>query len=274
MMRQITDWNAVYDNTPAIPDGASWPGRWVQPAQEFRDRMQAQGRARLGLSYGPAARNHFDLFLPETPPAGLVIFVHGGFWMGLDRSLWSHLAAGPLAHGYAVAIPDYTLCPNINIAGITQEIAAMIAVAADLVPGPIRLAGHSAGGQLVTRMVCEDGPLAAPVADRIAAVLSISGLHDLRPMRRIWRQETLRLSEAESWSESPALLSPRPGLRLICWVGACETSEFRRQNALLANIWQGLGAAIACVEEPDRHHFNIMDGLFDPSHPMTAALMA
>lgn len=273
MMPAIADWNAVYDNTAAIPDGSSWPGRWIQPAQEFRDQMAAQGRMQSGLAYGPAPRNRFDLFLPDRAAAGLVVFVHGGFWMGLDRSYWSHLAQGALAHGHAVAIPEYTLCPDIRISGITDEIGAAIAAAATVVPGPIRLAGHSAGGHLVTRMGCENGPLPTSVHARLAHVLSISGLHDLRPLRRTWRQESLRIDVAEAVTESPALQSPLPGLALTCWVGGAETSEFRRQSALLANIWRGLGVAIECVEEPDRHHFNVVDALADPDHPMVRRLI-
>ena len=84
----------------------------------------------------------------------------------------------------------------------------------------------------------------------------------------------LKLDEAEATSESPALLRPIEGVRLTCWVGAGERGEFIRQNALLANIWTGLGALTRVVEEADRHHFSIVDGLADPAHPMMRELLA
>lgn len=270
----ITDWDAVYDNTPMIPDGASWPERWVMPATQARAELDAAGRARLDLAYGPGARNKLDLFLPEGTPRGLVIFVHGGFWMALDKSFWSHLAAGPLAHGFAVAFPGYTLAPEARISAITREIGAAIALAAGQVPGPIHLTGHSAGGHLVTRMISHTTPLPPEVTARIARVVSISGLHDLRPMLPYWRNETLKLDPEEARAESPVLLSPLPGTELTCWVGAMETSEFLRQTALLANIWRGLGIATRWVEEPDRHHFNVVDGLALADHALTRALCA
>jgi hypothetical protein len=61
---------------------------------------------------------------------------------------------------------------------------------------------------------------------------------------------------------------------VTCWVGATERSEFLRQNALLANIWKGLGAETETVEEPNKHHFNILEGLADPYHPLVQALLS
>jgi hypothetical protein len=147
-------------------------------------------------------------------------------------------------------------------------------VAAGLVDGPIVLSGHSAGGHLASRMVCADAPLSPQVQARIRNVVSISGLHDLRPMMTTAMNATLRLDEEEALAESPALLRPLPGTRIVCWAGAAERAEFLRQSALLANVWAGLGATTASVEEPDRHHYSVIEGLEDASHPLTRTLLA
>lgn len=253
--------------------GDRWPAAWVEPARAARERLVAQGRARLDIAYGDAPRNRFDLFLPEGPAKGLVVFVHGGFWLRLDRRFWSHLAAGALAHGHAVAMPSYTLCPDIRIAGIVGEVGRAVEAAAGMVEGPVRLTGHSAGGHLVARMICAMSPLPAAVRARIANTVSISGIHDLRPLMATAMNDTLHLDMAEARAQSPALLEPMDGARLACWVGAAERSEFVRQNALLANAWTGLGATTLVVEEPDRHHFNVIDGLADPDHALTRTLL-
>src|SRR5690606_13517826 len=253
-----------YANAPNIPSGERWPAAWVEPARTYREAMAAAGLAKLDLAYGDRPRNRLDLFLPSGEPKGLVVFVHGGFWLRLDKSYWSHLARGAVDSGCAVAIPGYSLSPEVRIADITVEIGRAIAMAARLVSGPIRLVGHSAGGHLVTRMICTTSPLPEDIRSRIAVTLSISGLHDLRPLLRTAMNKTRQMDIAEAASESPALLEPLPGTRLICWAGAAERSEFLRQNALLANVWKGLEATTASVEEPDRHHFNVIDGLADP----------
>lgn len=271
--RHISDWDGAYTNGANIAGGDRWPGAWVKPAQAYRDALLAEGRAKLDIAYGDQPRNRFDLFLPETAAKGLVVFVHGGYWLALDKSFWSHLAAGPVASGYAVAMPSYTLCPEARISGIVKDIAAAISKAAHLVDGPVILTGHSAGGHLVARMVSASSPLDPAVAKRIRHVVSISGLHDLRPIMSTAMNGTLAIDEAEALAESPALLRPVDKARITCWVGGSERAEFLRQNALLANIWTGLGARTKAIVEPDRHHFNVIDGLADPDHGLTRALL-
>jgi arylformamidase len=270
----IADWDNAYANGANIAGSDRWPAAWAEPARAFRDSLAAEGRARLDIAYGDNPRNRLDLFLPNAPPRGLVVFVHGGYWKAFDKSFWSHLAAGAVAHGYAVAMPSYTLCPGIRIAGIAREVAMAIGKAAEFVAGPLMLGGHSAGGHLASRMVTATTPLAPEVARRIHHVVSISGVHDLRPIMRTGMNETLAIDEAEAQAESPAMLRPMDKARVTCWVGGGERAEFLRQSALLANIWTGLGATVSSVVEPDRHHFNIVDGLADPDHPLTRTLIA
>jgi acetyl esterase/lipase len=274
MRHRITDWDNAYANGINIPQGDRWPAAWVEPARQYRETLTAAGRARLGLAYGDKPRNRFDLFLPEGAPKGLVVFVHGGFWIALDNSYWSHYARGAVARGYAVAMPMYTLAPENRIADITAEIGKAIEAAAREIGGPIRLIGHSAGGHLVTRMISATSPLPEAVRSRIANVVSLSGVHDLRPILTTKMNEKQRIDRDEAYRESPALLEPMPDARVTCWVGAGERAEFLRQNALLASIWKGLGAETDVVEEPDRHHFNVLDGMEDAAHPMMDALFS
>ena len=273
LSRKITKWDDAYSNGANIPGGDRWPAAWVAPAEDFRNSLSGIGRAKLGIVYGARPRNQLDLFLPEGTPKGLVVFVHGGYWMALDNSYWSHLAGGAVARGYAVAMPSYTLCPEVRLSQIVIEIGAAIGKAAALVEGLIMLAGHSAGGHLVSRMICATTPLPLTLSTRIRNVVSISGLHDLRPLMNTGMNETLRIDETEALTESPALLRPMDGARITCWAGGAERAEFLRQNALLANIWTGLGATTSTVIEPDRHHFNVIDGLADPDHPLTRTLL-
>lgn len=269
MRYQVSDWDDAYANAPNIPDGAAYPDRWAAAAAAFR-----QGHAgELDIAYGPEPRNRIDLFPPAGEVRGLAVFIHGGFWLRFDKSWWSHLAAGGIARGWAVALPSYTLAPAASVDEIVAEVAQAIEAAAARVPGPIRLTGHSVGGHLAARMIAAPSPLAATTLARVAHVVSISGVHDLRPLLRTAMNEKLGLTAATARAASPALLDPVAGKSLTAWVGGAERAEFRRQNALLANIWRGCNARTLAVEEPDRHHFNVIEGLSDPNSPLMRELL-
>ena len=269
----VAYWDDAYTNGAYIPGGDTYRAKWAAAAEAFRNEISRQGRAQLDQTYGPHPRERFDVFLPDGTSKGLFIFVHGGYWMAFDKSSWSHLAAGALARGWTVALPSYTLCPEARISDIVAQVGRAVATIAACITGPIRLAGHSAGGHLVSRLNCADSPLPAPVRERLAHTVSISGLHDLRPFLKTTMNNTLHLDAAEAARESPALLLPLPGARVTCWVGTAERPEFLRQNALLANIWTGLGARMAKHEAEGRHHFDVIEELADPEARLVRALL-
>lgn len=256
MLYHVSDWDDAYANTVHIPKGEGFVPRWQEAAARFRE------------AHRPESLGRGHLFRPDGVPQGLMVHVHGGYWMAFDPGVWSHLAAGALARGWAVAMPAYTLAPAARIAQMVAEVAAAITEAAARVDGPIALTGHSAGGHLAARMVCDDATLPDAVAARITACVPISPLADLRPLLRTAMNATLRLDAPEAAAESPALLAPRPGIPVTTWAGGMERPEFLRQARLLANVWAGLGAPTDCVIDPGRHHFDVIEALERPNSPL------
>lgn len=262
----ITDWDDAYQNGAYIAGAEGYPDLWREQAAGFRAKHPPEV-----LTYGPHPRETLDLFTPQTSPKGLAVFVHGGYWQAFGRRDWSHLAAGALAHGFAVAIPEYPLCPGVEIPDITRSIARAVDHAATRIAGPVHLSGHSAGGHLVTRLACRDVPLRC--ANRLGNIISISGVHDLRPLTRTAMKSVLRLDMETAAAESPALKTPRENVALACWAGADERPEFRRQNALLANIWSGCFIPTRSAETAGAHHFNIIESLTNPDSDMIRRLI-
>lgn len=249
-----------YANGAFIPGASGYPPRWTEAAAAFRKGLGK--RAELDLAYGPSARERLDLFLPEGGAKGVVVFVHGGYWHLFSKAHWSHFAAGPLARGYAVAVPSYTLAPAARITDMTAEIARACWFVGTRVAGPMVVTGHSAGGHLSARMGCADIPVP------VARVVPISPLAELGPLMATEMNATLRIDAEEAATESPARHRLRDGVTAHVWVGAEERPAFLMQARLLAEEW-----SCPWTADPGQHHFSVIDGLTDPASPLCGVLL-
>ena len=258
------DWDDAYANAAYIPDAADFPPRWARQSAAFRAALG--DRAQIGLRYGDSDRQVFDLFHPEAVLKGTVVFVHGGYWRAFDRSIWSHLAAGPLGQGWSVAMPSYDLCPEVRIGQITRQIADAVQDIAARTTGPISLTGHSAGGHLVARML-DPSLTSGSLSARLHRVVPISPLSDLRPLMRTAMNADFQLTEQEARAESPVLMTKRHDTPVSVWVGGQERPAFLDQAGWLVKAW---GAAHVIV--PDRHHFDVIDALADAKSDLVSVL--
>jgi pimeloyl-ACP methyl ester carboxylesterase len=258
----ITDWSAAYNNRAAVPEVGAWAAALTEASQAWRAAFG--GRVESDIAYGEHPRERYDLWHPDSTARGTVAFVHGGYWRSGDKAWYWALGRPLLQAGWRVAFIGYPLCPEVTIGRITQSAAAALTHVAARVPdGPLVLAGHSAGGHLVTWLASTASPLDAAVRRRIPRVVSLSGVHDLRPVCRSDELNVdLRLSAAEAAALSPVLHGPAHAFALVCMCGAAELPEFRRQNVLLANLWSGLGVVSSQAVEIDAaNHFTLLDGL-------------
>lgn len=257
------DLSDAYANAAYIPDGNGFPARWRAASLRFLATEQAGVTI---LPYGPTPRQQIHLIRPGGPVLGLVVFVHGGYWRAFEPLDFLHLAQGALARGWVVAMPGYDLCPGVRVSQITRQIAAATRVAARAVPGPIVLTGHSAGGHLAARMLDPGVGLPAELTGRLRRVVPISPLSDLRPLLQTDINADLRMDADEAEAESP-ILQQRPGSAVHVWVGGDERPAFLDQARWLSDAW-----GCPLTVEPDRHHFDVIEGLQRDSPLLSACL--
>src|SRR5207249_5587939 len=92
------------------------------------------------------------------------LFIHGGYWQRFYKQDFSHVAAGLVAHGVAVAVVNYSLCPAVGIGDIIDQMrraAAFLWRQAETLGvdmSRFQVSGHSAGGHLTAALVATDWP--------------------------------------------------------------------------------------------------------------------
>lgn len=229
---------------------------------------------------GPAM---LDLYSagPDTP---VFLWIHGGYWRAGSRQDSAYVASGLVPAGISVAVLGYSLAPAVRLPEIVRQSRQAVAwlhrhgPEAGLRADRIHVGGSSAGGHLAAMMLAGGraadwtGAMGLP-ADVIGAVLALSGLHDLEPLRHTVVNDWLDLDEATIADFSPLRhIAEGSAARLLLSVGGLETAEFRRQTAAYAEAARAKGVDTTVVEMPGHNHFDIARDLARPEGRLTRAL--
>jgi len=271
------DYEVEYNNRARVPEHTEIFARWQREAADYRAKASAEEGCALGMSYGASPRQYVDLFFPEgsgTTP--LAMFVHGGYWRSLDPSMFSHMASGLNAHGAAVALAGYDLCPQVSIADIISQIRQACLYLWRRFGQRIMVYGHSAGGHLAACMAATDWKsIAADApADLVPAGYSISGVFDLEPLIHVSMNQELKLDAALARRVSPLQWPVAKTCVFDAVVGSLESSEFLRQSQIIAETWRARGATTRYEAIAGTNHFTIVDALPDPNSAMVDRLAA
>ncbi len=268
---------AEYDNSGRVENSSKLLSDYIEHSAEFRSRSAKF--ADFDQSYGPNIRNKLDLFWPgNSEPdktAPIIMFIHGGYWQRLDRAAFSHMAKGLNAKGIAVAIPSYTLCPDINVSGIIDEIRRACIVLWKTYDRNITVCGHSAGGHLAACMLATNWNRihnSLPI-NLVESALSISGVFDLAPLLETSHNNALKLTKEEAKTASPYNWIIEHDLRFDAWVGENESSEFIRQSSSQAQRWRMMGANTRYHEIPGANHFTAIAPLTDANSLLVKRLL-
>ncbi|MFL9499167.1 alpha/beta hydrolase [Rhodopseudomonas palustris] len=254
--------DAAYDNNSAVKNSPELIAE--------RNSSSAQARATLksvlDLPYGPLPNNKIDLYPAAERDAPCLVFWHGGYWQKNSRELFAMLVEGIAAHGWSMAIPGYSLAPDVSLTTIVDESRAALDWLAAHGPehgvaGPIVTSGWSAGGHLVAMTL--DHPL-------VTAGLSISGVFDLGPIRDTGLNKALQLTDEEIAKLSPSRL-PVIDKRLDLAYGANELPALVLDSMDLHARRQAASAPGRLLPLPGHDHFSILAELRRPDGALVKA---
>lgn len=255
--------DAAYNNSDHVADSAAQLAAWEQRSTQLRGRQPAF----LDLRYGPRDRNRIDIFACGSASAPMLVFIHGGYWQRNSKEIFSCMAEGPLAHGCDVALPGYTLAPEVSIGTILAEVRAAIlwlrreGPALGMATGRLVASGWSAGGHLAALA------MSWPEVD---AGLSISGIFDLEPIRLGVLNGKLGLAAADVPALSPLHQLPQQPGPLVVAYGSAELPELQRQSRDYLRTWQDAGLTGSLLPLDSHNHFSILHELAAPDGRLAA----
>jgi acetyl esterase/lipase len=145
------------------------------------------GNIERGLTFAQVGDTalKLDLYRPDGPPAGTIVWVHGGAWRSGSRA--SVDLQGLVALGWAVASVDYRLSPQARFPAQVHDIKAALrwlharAGAFGLPAERFVIAGSSAGAHLAALVGVTNGhaELEGTVGTDLAASSAVQAIVDL-----------------------------------------------------------------------------------------------
>ena len=112
----------------------------------------------------------------------------------------------------------------------------------------------------------EAAGLSEAVGAHLAGIL-LSGLYDLAPVEHAsFVNVDLKLTPARIDRLSPARLPQSHSIPFFTAVGALESDEFKRQNALIGTVWPDTHTGDIAL--PACNHLTICDAFATPGHPL------
>jgi arylformamidase len=262
-----------YNNRALVPEHGDFFTRWQRDSEYVRQTLKGE----IDVPYGPDARHRIDLF-PAQDARGTLVFIHGGYWRSLDKSMFSWLAAPWVAAGVNVALPNYRLVPAVRIEDVVAD--ALAATNWLFRAGPshgvsvdrVVLSGHSAGGHLTGAIFAAPANAMEFDPKRIAGGVPISGIFDFEPLmghsfNTDFRLDAGQVKRLDLHDKRPTIRAP-----LVVAAGAAESAEFRRQSRCLADAWGTQVKALMML--PSLNHFSVVDAFAERGQPLYEASLS
>ncbi len=271
-----TNYDLLYNPRLTVAEFPQIIERWQRQSEKARAALDGY----LDVPYGPDESETMDIFRSKGPSKGLLMFIHGGYWRAFDKKDLTFVAPALAGAGVTVAIPNYALCPKVQVRDIVRQ---MVQACAWLYRNGtnfgapafrLHLCGHSAGGHLAAMMLACLWPTYSRDLPRkvVQAAMSISGVYDLRDIVKVATVNTdVRLKEESALEVSPAFLPPATDAPLYTAVGEKENEGFHIQNRLIATNWKMVHKAdLVCTGE---NHFTALDQFSDPNSLLFRAVL-
>ncbi|HTS54576.1 MAG TPA: alpha/beta hydrolase [Burkholderiales bacterium] len=269
-------YEGAYNPRLAVPEYADYFERWRSRSQRARSALSGY----LDAPYGPHPMEKLDLFRAKGRSRALLVFIHGGYWRGLDKSDHTLVAPPFVERGVTVALVNYALAPSVHVQDIVLQVLQACAwlyrngtnFAAP--SGKLFVSGHSAGGHLTAMCLAALWPRFFPDLPEkvVQGGLSISGVYDLEPIVHTPSVNVdARLTPDEAKRVSPALMTPPTDAPLYTAVGGKEQEGFHAQNKLIREKWKSVAKDdLAC---PEDNHFTILERLATPGSALFQGAM-
>jgi arylformamidase len=256
-----------YNTRLQVPDYADYFERWERLSRQ----TEKEHTIFKNIFYGTHPEECVDIFPAEKKLAKTMVFLHGGYWHLLDKSLFHFLAPAFLKNNITTVFINYPLVPAASIDMIVSSChKAMRWVRSNIMrfngdPSQLYIMGHSAGGHLASMLLADDLTF-------LKGVILLSGLFRLEPIMLSYLNDVLRMDMEIAERNSPVFLKPTNSCPLLLVTGTDETDEFKDQTMEMYNNWKNEHNHIDVLKIPGKNHYSILDAVVETGSSLQSAI--
>lgn len=238
-----------------LPEWESYIEQFSSQSADVRQKLSYHA----DIVYGEHDRQKIDVFSTEkymqNSPA--LVFIHGGYWRMLDKSIFSFIAPEFLSAGVAVALVNYRLLPDVGLADIVDDVktaTSWLVTNADKFgfdSNKITLCGHSAGAHLA----------AHAAMDLNANFIGVSGVYDLEPIQNSFLNDIGFLDNATVDIFGANSIMPNGDGSSLFAFGVEEGVEFSRQTLSQVELWKMKSTKVNMLAIDNANHATIVSEL-------------
>jgi arylformamidase len=261
--------DAAYENSVYEPNIGQIGQRLASLSDAARARIGEPQR----VAYGPTAIEKLDIYRTKRAGAPIFVFIHGGTWRTGSARRGGFAAEIFLDNGANYVALDFI---NVIDAGGDLRIMAdqvrrgiaWVYKNAESFGGDankLYVGGHSSGGHLCGVALVTDwqNEFRLP-ADTIKGGLCMSGLYDLKPVRRSARSNYVKFDDATEDTMSSIRHLDKLYAAVTVTFGTFETPEFQRQGRDFAAALKQAGKNVTLIEAPHYAHLECEESLSNP----------
>ena len=232
------------------------------------------------VPYGEGTRRTLDVYVPDVPAAGVVVFLYGGRWNSGTKDYYRFVGQALASRGYATVIPDYRLYPEVRFPGAIEDGAGAITWtqfhARDFVPSnlPMFLLGHSAGAHTMAMLNLDPRWLAEQGLDvrtTISAAVGLAGPYDFLPITDPVALAVFGPGEAGPETQPITFVDGHaPPMLLIA--SRNDTTVFPRNTERLAARIRAAGGIVEERYHERTGHVGLLAAIAAPLRPFNSVL--
>ncbi len=260
--------NDQYNNRLHVPDYAGYFERW----ERLSRKTEKEHYVLKDILFGIHPKESLDIFPSEKPDSKTMIFIHGGYWHLLDKTLFHFIAAVFLQRGVTTVFLNYPIAPENSISEIVLSCGHAIRWLHENIkqfngsPAQMHVMGHSAGAHLASMLAVDEDK------NYLRSIISLSGMFSLEPLMLSNLNQVLGMDKGIVMRNSPVLLEPRYICPFLLATGTDETDEFKNQSTDMYESWKNKHNCLTLLNVEGKNHYSILDAVTENGTSLQSAI--